>query len=504
LDISAPNPAAGGRAGALRFGGNYAPSAISCNCSQIINTYPKAIGPRVGFAYSWDDKTVFRGGYGIMYTRRGAVGGRENARLGSGFTGINVSAPLNPVNTFDPAFYWQNGIPAFVTGPIYDQTYQTGFNGNGAGGAVTYADPNSQPPRYQNWNLSVQRSLTSSMVLTLAYVGSNGKQLAGAGHGIFTNQLDPKYLVLGGLLTQNATPTTVAQAAAILPGIALPFPNFVGTIAQMLRPFPQYNSVADPYGNVGQVNYHALQASLQQRLSNGLTFNVNYTYSKAIGNIFGIRSAYHSDWDKSISNTDMPHVFNVFYAYNLPFGKGRMLDPGNKILRSLVDGWTVSGITRYASGVPLGPFIGNCTLPQAGTCYADYNPNFTGPIRINGDWGNGNVLGSATALVNPSPAYIDKSAFLNAQPFTYGNTPVLAAYGLRSQPLFNTDVSVSRTFRIKENLRFIFGADGYNVFNAVRFAMASGYNNINNANFGRVGSQNNLPRVFQFKFRIEM
>jgi hypothetical protein len=64
---------------------------------------------------------------------------------------------------------------------------------------------------------------------------------------------------------------------------------------------------------------------LQQRLSKGLTYNINYTYSKALGNIFGIRSAYlgHLDIDKSISNTDMRHVFNASFSYDLPFGKGR-------------------------------------------------------------------------------------------------------------------------------------------------------------------------------------
>src|SRR4030095_9329220 len=182
-------------------------------------------------------------------------------------------------NLFDPAFYWQNGIPPFIKGPIYDETYLTGFNAPGVtgGNGLTFAEPNSQPPRYQNWNLSIQRSLTSSLLLTAAYVGSNGKQLNGAGRGSWSNQIDPRYLVLGGLLNQNATPANVAAAAAIVPGAALPFATFTGTIAQMLRPFPQYGGISDPYGNVGQTNYHALQTSLQQRLSRGLTFHFNYT-----------------------------------------------------------------------------------------------------------------------------------------------------------------------------------------------------------------------------------
>lgn len=501
LDPTVPNPAVGGRLGALRFGGDRAPSAISCNCSQIIDTYPKALGPRVGFAYAWNDKTVIRGGYGIMYARRGAVGGREGARIGTGLTGINANSTLAAINSYDPVFYWANGVPAYLKGPIYDPTYQTGFTttiltptgGVAAGGAVTFGDPNSQPPRYQNWNLSIQRSITPSMVLTLAYVGSNGKQLAGAGRHIWSNQLDPKYLVLGNLLNAQANAANVAAAQQIISSVALPYPTFSGTIAQMLRPFPQYNSVADPYGNVGQVNYHALQTSLQHALSNGLTFNVNYTFSKAIGNIFGVRSAYRGELDKSISNTDMPHVFNAFASYDLPFGKNRKFNTDNKVVDSIIGGWSMSIIHRFASGTPLGPFTGTaCSVGVMGTCYASFNPAFTGSAQISD---------IATAVRN-GVSFIDRTAFVNAAAFTYGNTPVLGAYGLRNMHLSNTDLSISRKFLIRENLRFTFGADAFNVFNQTRFGSIN--TNITSTAFGRPTAQTNLPRVFQFKFRLEM
>ena len=228
-----------------------------------------------------------------------------------------ANAPINsPNGSFTPALFWDNGIPPFATGPIYDQTYQTGFaTGLGNGGTLTYGNPNSVPPRYTNWNFSIQRSLTRSTVLTGAYVGSTGKSLAGAAPGFWTNQMDPKYLALGNLLTQTATPANVAAAAAIIPGIKLPYANFSGTIGQMLKPWPQYTSIGAPYNNDGQLNYQALQASLQQRLRRGLTFNVNYSFSKALGTINGFRSAYIGE--KNLSTTDIPHVWNAFYSYDL-------------------------------------------------------------------------------------------------------------------------------------------------------------------------------------------
>ena len=81
-----------------------------------------------------------------------------------------------------------------------------------------------------------------------------------------------------------------------------------------------------------------------------------------------------------------------------------------------------------------------CNLPNAGTCYADFNPGFSGAVRINGDYGDGDVLGTTP------PAYIDRNAFQSPAPFTFGNTPRTLAFDLRNPSYFNQDLSVRRDF----------------------------------------------------------
>ena len=181
--------------------------------------------------------------------------------------------------------------------------------------------------------------------------------------------------------------------------------------------------------------------------------------------------------------------------YELPFGAGKRLHPGNTVARAVVGGWRISSITRVFSGFPLGSIAASCNLPNAGACQASLNPAFSGPVRINGDWGSGDLLGS-----NP-PAFLDKNAFVNPAPYTYGNTAIIGVFGLRAPHAFNKDVSLKRDFRIREGMRFLLQWDALNVFNNVRFAAPA--INTTSANFGKITSQANLPRLMQISARFE-
>ncbi len=272
---------------------------------------------------------------------------------------------------------------------------------------MTFGDPEigGRPPRYQNWNAGVQYALARTITVGASYAGSRGDFLGGSGRGFYANQLDPRFLVLGNLLTQQATPANIAAAQAIVSGVSLPYPNFSGTISQMLRPFPQYSGVTDVYGDVARSTYNSLQLTVEKRRSDdGLTVNFNYTFSRTEDNL-AARTGYDFDQDWAVGVNDQPHVWNALVVYRLPFGAEGRAGSGQPIVRAIVKDWQVSGISQFRSGRPLGSIGAACNLPNAGTCYADFNPDFTGAVRINGDYGDGDVLGA-----NP-PAYIDRAAF---------------------------------------------------------------------------------------------
>jgi hypothetical protein len=495
MNAELPNPAAGGRPGALQFAG-YGPN--SCQCETPIKTYYGNIQPRLGFAFKLNEKTVVRGAYGIMHTRRGAVGGRGGTRNGTGLLGYSANPSFPSGNGFDPAFNWQNGVPAYQAPPFFDPTLNSGFaTGRPAGGGITFGDPDlgGHPPRYQNWNFGFQRSLGSKMTVGLNYAGGNGHFLGGGGRGIWSNQIDPKYLALGNLLTQQATPANVAAARAIVPDVALPYPTFSGTISQMLRPFPQYSGVTDVYGDVGNSNYNSLQATMELRRAKGLMLTLNYTWSKAIDDTAGTRSAYNWGIEKAVGVNDQAHIVNATFVYQIPLGKGHSVGSGNAFVRAIASDWELSGITQYRTGRPLGSIAAACNLPNAGGCYADFNPAFSGDARINGEWGEGDVRGSAP------PAYIDRNAFVSPAAYTYGNTPRTMAYGLRNPAYFNQDLSLRRTFHVNRRLRLKLGVAAFNVFNNVVFGGIG--TNITSANFGMVSNQANAPRQVQLTARIE-
>jgi hypothetical protein len=485
-----PNPAASGFPGILMFAGN---GPDSCGCRTNVATYYRGIQPRIGLAYSINPKTVFRAGYEMTYTHRGAVGGRGGARTGTGTLGYSANPSWTSLDTYSPAYYWDTGVPPYIKAPFFEPTLNTGFTTTVANGAsITYGDPaiGGHPPRYQNWNLGIQRSVGGGLTIGINYVGSNGHYLSGGSRSAWGGQIQPKYMALGNLLSSRASAPTIAQAAAMFPEIHLPYANYAGSIAQMLKQFPQYSSVSDLWGEVGNSNYNSLQFTATKTLSHGLTFTMNYTFAKSFDDL-GTRNSW---WSEKAQTTDSPHIVNVLWVYRLPFGKAQRFASGKRALDFVIGNWQLSGITTYRMAGGFGAIGASCNLPSGGSCYADFDPAFSGPVRINGEYGSGDLLGASP------PAFLDKNAFQNPAAYTFGTTPRTMVYKLQGPSSSNQNLSLKRDFHLRESIVLAFQADANNVFNWVRFGNPT--TNINSTAFGRISSQGNSPRAVQFNARV--
>ncbi len=500
LNPTLPNSAVDGYPGALQFTG-FGPD--SCLCRTLVQTHYKDIAPRIGFAYQINDKTVLRGSYGTFFYNAGALGGNAQS------TGVNtLGYSANPYfATLDggvtPGFNWDNGFPAFAHAPFFDATINTGFNTTTpSGGGIGYGDPQlgGQAPRTQNWNLTVERELSPSTVIKVSYAASNSHFLpTGIGRGSWSGQINPQYMALGGLLTKSANDATnLAAAQAIFPGIGLPYANFQGSIGQMLRPFPQYAGIGDNFGDIGNSNYNSLQVAAQRHFSRGLQFLISYTLSKEIddagsnlGGFFGAsgRTAYNNRLEKAVGGQDIPNQLVISYVYQLPLGAGHRFGNSNKVASALVSGWQFSGIQSYTQGTPVGPIGANCTVPFAGGCYPNYAPGFSGPIKINGSYGTGDLLGA------DNPHYLNANAFQEPAPYTFGNTPRTNAYRLRNTTGLNENFSLMRDIKLRESFTIHIALDAFNAFNRVQFSAPSIA--FNSGGFGQITGQANSPRQVQ-------
>ncbi len=508
-----------GSHGAMQSAGN---GPGSCHCRTNVDTHYLTFGPRFGFAYALNPRTVVRSSFAMVHYDGAALGG-NGQQQGTAHLGYATASPAfaSLDGGISPAFALDNGFPAYVRPApgTFDPTVNAGFTTTiPQGGGVSYDRPATaaRSPYTEEWNLHIERELPGAMVFTIGYDGTsshfNGVQ---GGNGIYSNQINPKYLALGSLLQQPEDPSTLAQAQAQFPEIKLPFANFAGSIGQMLRPFPQYNGAGsiwmgpDQWANFGTGSYNGLQTSLSRRMTNGLYFLASYTWSKTFDDgghtaqffAQAPRSAYNLHAERSVSGYDLPHVISISEVYTLPFGKGQRFGGDNGFVNAVIGGWQLSGIEQYNAGTPMGTIFGNCNAPYVGgagiaapsaPCYADFAPSFTGKVRINGKIGNG------TPGVTP---YVDAKAFQSAAPFTFGNTPrTLAFASLRNQWGKNESISLAKTFPIRESINFQFKADAFNVFNRTQFGGIG--TNITSATFGQVSNQSNIPRQLQFEGMI--
>lgn len=473
VDPKLPNPGAGGILGAYTYFGSGTDRNGRKRPQDI---YKKAFGPRLGFAYSINDKTVLRGGYGIFYEplREGSFADQDGLGFFNKQT-INITngGPTQIDNGVTRIF------PDF--GPLTPDAQ------NNQNAIIGVPANTGRPADIQSWNLDIQRQINANLFVSVAYVGSKGTHLPAL--NIIPNQVDPKYLSLGSDLTMNVTCLTLDTCPnAIAAGVKLPYAGFTGNINQALRPFPQYGDFNQEDNSFspdrsGNSTYHAMQLQVDKRFAAGLSFLVSYTVSKNLtdadsagpgvqgfigaGEFIG-QNSYNRKAEKAVSELDIPQSLVSSFFYELPFGHGKRFLSGGGAMDRVVGGWSVSTILQYKSGTPTAVY-GNCGDTAGDVLFGGCH--FSN-ARVNVIPGvNQTNKSNFNPLTTP---FWNAAAFSNAAPFTFGNESrtLASARGFTSK---DEDLTIGKKTRLYgERATVDFRASFFNLFNRHVFGVGNG------------------------------
>jgi len=485
MDASVPNPAANGRLGALVFAGtgqNRSGKERLTDGTAYLN-----FGPRLGLAWSVTKRVVFRTAYGISYYPTGAEGGGNAKPPATGFIANPTFFSQNQGLT--SGFNWNNGFPQNYTRPPF---IDPGFGviPGTAPGTTTWLSSAKLPLYTQSFNAGTQWQLRSNWLLDVGWVGQKSTRLSTGVYNV--NQVNPIYLKYGELLTKP-----IDDPAVVAAGFARPYSSFQGSLAQALRPFPQYGGVGtNNSANVGNSIYHSLQAKIEKQFSNGLFLLSSYTWGKtltdassALSGFFSTsaRDQYNRRVEKAVAQYDIPQRVVVAFNYELPIGPGKPVANVKGPVGKVIGGWQVNGIMAYQSGEPIGVGINN-TLPLFNSRNLPDMVSGVNPVLPHDSFDPAKNL------------YMNAAAFKTPAPFTFGNAPSILSRA-RVFPNYNEDFGLMKRTTIHESMNLEFRFEMFNAFNRTRFGgPATNFSDL--FNFGKVTSQANTPRTGQFALKF--
>jgi len=474
VDLNRANSAAGNRPGALIFAGEGQGRTGS---RRLIDADLSAWGPRAGFAYALTKKTVVRGGYGLYYA---------DNYLSISSAGFNIEGTFQTLdNGITPAFRLRDGFPQnFPKEPRIDPTL---LNNQ----AASFLEQSSGAlPRSQTWSFGFQHDLGRDLVIEANYTGNRATRQV-APELSNSNQVDPRYLPLGQLLTRNINSPEARTA-----NIPIPWTGFNGSVAQALRAYPQYLTLTSQQAKIGASTYHGGEFKLRKRFASGFSFETNYTWSKTIGlnapgyQGFGgldnmLQDHFNLRAERALLSYDVPHAFVANYIYTLPFGKS------GGWRKAVLGDWTLSGIHRYQSGYPIQVSMNN-VLPIFNRVLrpdlvAGANPS-SGLSNGEFDPGKNSRITNPQAFASPVVGGV----------FRYGSLGPTRG-DLRQFPVMQEDLIVTKRFSLRETFRFEIQAQMLNALNRHRFVNFEP--NFSSPNFGATRGTN-LPRFIQLGAKV--
>jgi len=462
------NPAVGGYPGAVTY------QAV-CHCDFTRN-YPWAFGPRIGVAYQVLPKTVLRGGFGVVYAST-AYGGNTGA--------AQANNPLAPASIPGSSLMtWGQGVtvncvpltPAQIAWPNFSPGYYP-IAGVIPGTGPQYYDPQAgRPGRQLQWSFSVQREVVRNLVVEASYIGNRGAWWTAVGPLTNYNYLNTTMLNQYGLSLNN--PADLATLLAPIGSVAagrfqnkIPFAGFplTATVAQALRPFPQFNAglgaVNPPRGDTW---YNSLQISANKRLSHGLQFTFGFTWQKSLDTFGGTPDVQNLSLAKAIASLDQPLVTRVGCTYTLPKW-------GPKVVSYLVRDWFFNGFVYYASGTPLtAPTANTAGYPSALALGTMNNLTFQAAPGF-GFPGNAQLRVPGQPLYlndlnchcfDPNTSFVlNPAAWTNPAAGQYGGAYYYGDFRGQRRPVEN--FAFGRQFRIRERSTLSLRAEFQNIFNRV-------------------------------------
>ncbi len=451
--------------------------------------------PRLGVAWTLDDRTVVRSGYGIFWAPWNYQGLGDTNYGQFGYTGIS---PYDPGTALVPRT--ANGIGALddpFPGGLQQPIGNTRGLLTGVGTNIDFIDQERGSPRVQQFSIDLQREVARDIALSVGYMGARGDDLAlgGSGDGLVNiNQLDPRHLALGSLLNEQV-PNPFFGIADAGPFSRSP------TIArgQLLRPFPQFGNVIARQVSAGKSRYHAVVLSADRRLTNGWGGRFSYTWSRLKDNQYGeanffsrLNSGalpvnnYDLEAEYAYGLLDKPHRVLVTPTVELPFGEGKpWLSSGAGA--AILGNWTITAIGTYESGFPVNVTqLNNNTNSFGGT----QRPNRVSSVDP----------GTTGDALDRLDNYINPAAYAPAAPFTFGTAPRTDE---RNRTPFQTnwDAVFIKSTRLGGNLTAQFRLEFVNLFNTIKFANGPEAR-FGNPSFGRITQQAGFSRRTQLAVRI--
>jgi hypothetical protein len=439
------NTGAGGRLGVLGFTG----TGTGRIGGTFVDKWKKGFGPRIGFSYQANKKTVVRASTGIYYANWGSPMQDPYA------AGFSSTPSFSVADQYaDPLYYLGSGTfpQNFARPPALDPTFRNGQS-------ISYLARNgARMPQTINWTFSVQRQVTPSLSLEATYLGSRST------HTSYTVNYD--YMPLSGLnYDYNTLKTAYSSTTTTIGGVTMPFSGFqnqtgANTLYQALRPYPQYTDVSSSWtvsDSVGQQKFNSLTVKVNKRFSDGMTVFGYVNWMKS----FTLATDQYPGSRFMQLDSNPALTFSASWAYDLPFGKkGSSLRSSSRAVNAVIGGWKVNGMVKYNSGAALGLYLASFgNLGNLG--YSQ--------------WGNAVAGVSPYATTNPrkfQPAtdkYLNSAAFSFSTGYNFGNLAPSLSW-VRGFWGKSEQLTLGRKFAITEKLKLDFSADLVNPFNFHRWS----------------------------------